>query len=114
MTSRTMLGYASATYLLTTLHLFPYDLYGCFCQFLALIFMYLMSKILSRWRNTKTPNPCQKCPHGKYPMCDHILDLNEDDLLLIAQGIDGVHDAVEPIPQALKRRRDVNVCQRKI
>ncbi len=112
MTSRTMLGFASAIYLLTTLHLFPYDLYGFFYQFLALLFMYSMSKILSRWRNTKTPNPCQNCPHGKYPMCDHVLDLGEDDLLLIAQRPDGVHAV--PIPQAFKRRRDVDVCQRKI
>ena len=112
MISRTMLGFASAIYLLTTLHLFSYDMIGFCCKFLALAFMYLMSKVLSRWRKTKTPNPCQNCPHGQYPMCDHVLDLSEDELLLIAQRPDGVHAV--PIPQALKRRRDVDVCQRKI
>ncbi|NIE64358.1 hypothetical protein [Burkholderia sp. Ax-1719] len=97
MFARSLLGFASGSYLASGLF--------CVCYFAplwlfkaAVLFAFgAMLKLLLAWRNRRTADPCSNCPLGMFPTCEwnlpRLLAANAHDAVLGQIPIHAVHTA---------------------
>ncbi|VXB57767.1 conserved membrane hypothetical protein [Burkholderia sp. 8Y] len=95
--ARTLLGFASGSYLVSGLFCVRYFTPVWLFKAAVLFAFGAMLKLLLAWRNRRTADPCSNCPLGIFPTCEwnlpRLLAANAHDAVLGQIPIHAIHSA---------------------